>query len=176
MQKKWYMLYTKSKLERKVASYLDRNGVESFCPVTRRQEQKFRRSRFIDEPIFDSRIFARLGEKDFDILKKVSNIAGVLFWKNEFAIIQDDEVEAIKDFCRHYENIKLEKTAVDIDLSLSLVDDHQYSIDGNTVVIKQLAVRLTLPSVGFIMTAETESEYGLGKLSGNQRKIAKINN
>ena len=176
MQKKWYMLYTKPKLERKVASFLDKNGVESFCPLTRKQEQKFRRSRFIDEPIFDCRIFARLGERDFEILKKISNIAGILFWRNEFAIIQDDEVEAMKDFCRHYENIKLEKTAVDIGVPLTFVDDHQYSIDGNTVVIKQLAVKLTLPSVGFIMTAETESEYGLGKLSANQRKIAKINN
>jgi hypothetical protein len=176
MQKKWYMLYTKPKLEKKVASFLDKNGVESFCPVTRRQEQKYRRNRFIDEPVFDSRIFARLGERDFDILKKVSNIAGVLFWRNEFAIIRDDEVEAIKDFCRNYENVKLEKSAVDIDLPLNFVDDHRYSIDGNTVVVKQLAVKLTLPSVGFIMTAETEADYGLGKMPVGQRKIAKIHN
>lgn len=158
MQKNWYIIYTKPKCEKKVASIFTKRKVEHFLPVNGRQFRSIRKSKLIYEPLFDSYIFAYFSEEDVSKIKGVEGVLNLVYWKGKPATIQENEIEAIREFTSDHHDIKLEKTQIDLSGLARVVDGPQYLMDRNILTIKNRMVKVNLPSLGFTMIAEISSE------------------
>lgn len=151
------MIYTRQNSEKRICALLKRKKIENFCPVNRRQIMYFGKNRFLSEPLFYSHVFARLGKDDFHLLDKLKGILTIAYWKDKPAVIENEEIEAIKEFVHLHRNIKLEKLNVGFSNS-TFTDGLTYTVNRNSVSVQTSFVRVQLPSIGFIMTAETERE------------------
>ena len=158
MQKNWYIIYTRPKCEKKVAALLTKRKIENFCPLNCKQIKSTKRSKLLYEPLFDSYVFAYIIEKDIDLLKQPDNVVSLVYWKGQPAIIRDDEIDAIKEFTNDHQNIKLERTQVNVNDVARIIDGPLYSMEGKVLSIKNKMVKVNLPSLGFIMIAEMETE------------------
>ena len=158
MQKNWYIIYTKSKCEKKIASLFTKRKIENFLPVNCRRFNSIRKRKIIYEPLFDSYIFAYFSEEDISKIKKIDGVLNLVYWKGNPAIIQENEIEAIREFTSDHHDIKLEKTRIDLSGLAKVVDGPQYSMERNILTIKNKMVKVNLPSLGFTMIAEISSE------------------
>ena len=170
MQKNWYLVYTKPKCEKKVAAILTKRKIENFCPLNRKQVKHIRRNKLVTEPLFSSYVFVRLHEADIPGMKDIENVLTIVHWKGYPALIANDEIEIIRDFITDHQNIRVEKTAVNLNESAKVIDRPAYKLDGNLLKLKNTSIRINLPSLGYSLVAEMESK---GELIGQQSSFIK---
>jgi transcription antitermination factor NusG len=163
MQKNWYIVYTKTKCEKKVSGLLTKKKIENFCPINYRQVVQFQRIKIIHEPLFPSFVFARIEQEKISSLIQLENILNIVYWKGKPAIVQNEEIKVIKEFVSEHQNVELEKSAINLMSAASVIDRPAYSIDGNVVTIKNKSIKVNLPSLGYTMIAQVEKETVLGR-------------
>ena len=163
MKKNWYVIYTKPKCERKVAATFTKRKIENFFPVNCKHLNSLRRSKLIYEPLFDSYLFVNVTETDIAKIRLVDGVVSLVYWKGKPAIMNDDEIEAIKEFISYHQDIKLEKTQVKVNGTARIIDGPRYSMEGNVLSVKNKMVKVNLPSIGFSMIAEMENESIMGR-------------
>ena len=98
MSMNWYALYTKPRWERKVANALEEIGIETYCPVTTEVRQWSDRKKKVTTPLFKSYVFVQLEEKDRAKVFEVPGVVQYIFWLGKPAVIQDREIEVIKEW------------------------------------------------------------------------------
>jgi transcription antitermination factor NusG len=163
MQKEWYLIYTKPKCEKRVASLLTKRKIENFYPINCRQIKEYRKNKVVYEPLFDSYVFAKIEAGNISLLKQFDSVISLVYWKSEPVIIKEEEIEAIKEFTTYHQNIKLEKTPMNQNSESGFTDKPSYSMDGNMLMIKNKFRKVNLPSLGFVMIAEMEERGVMGR-------------
>lgn len=159
METKWYAVYTKSRWEKKVAEQLNRIDIENYCPLNRVVKQWSDRKKTIEEPLFTSYVFVRISDKQMNQLRAVHGIVNFVYWLGKPAVIQDREIELIKDFIATHYNIKLERAALSIHDAVKVLEGPFVDMEGNIISIKKNSVKVLIPSLRFFMTAEVEIEH-----------------
>jgi transcription antitermination factor NusG len=93
----WFVIYTKSRKEKKVAELLQKNGVEVFCPLVKLKKNWSDRKKIVETPLFNSYVFVNLPEKDRNVVFNVPGVIRYLFWLKKPAIVKDSEIENLKN-------------------------------------------------------------------------------
>ena len=154
MPKSWYMIYTRQNSEKRICALLKRKKIENFCPLNRTQFNRFGKSKFLSVPLFSFYVFARLEKDDFRILDSLKSILTVVYWKDKPAVIEDEEIDTIKEFVDLHLDIQLEKLKIGFSNS-TITNGLTYTVNKKSVSVQTRFIRVQLPSIGFIMTAET---------------------
>lgn len=162
MQKNWYIIYTKQGNEKKVASILTKKRIENLLMLTGKSVIAFRKTKVNYEPLFPSYVFVKTEESNLGKIKAFDSVVNFVYWKGEPAIVQEDEINAIKDFMNDYNDIRLEKTFVNPNDSMTMERPQFYALEGNLLTIKRKTIKVNLPSIGFALIASLSSENRLG--------------
>lgn len=170
MQKNWYAVYTKPHCERKVSVSLSKRNIENFCPLNFRKSRQLFRNLTLAEPIFDSYVFVRSTDSEIVNLTKQTNGAiSLLYWKGKPATINEEEINAIKEFALNHSQIKVEKFHRN---SKNEETDLSYLMDGQILLVKNRTMKLNIPSLGLTMVAKLEEENLQHQgLLGNKRSF-----
>jgi transcription antitermination factor NusG len=158
MQKNWYAVYTRPNCEKKVATLFTKRKIENFCPLNSRKIKSFRRSKILQGPLFKSYVFVNITPAEIGLIKQTDGVISILYWMGEPAVIKHDEIEAIKEFTGDHQNIELERTQVNVLDVARVVDGPSYALDGNVFALKNKTLKVSLPSLGYIMIAKMEDE------------------
>jgi transcription antitermination factor NusG len=158
MQKNWYIIYTKPRCEKKVAVAFSKKKIENFLPMTGKPVSSIRKNKLMYELLFDSYIFAYFSEEDVSKIRRVEGVLNLVYWKGRPATVQENEIEAIREFTASHHDIKLEKTQIDLSGLAKVIDGPQYLMKRNILTVKNKKVKVNLPSLGFTMVAEISSE------------------
>ena len=173
MQKNWYLVYTKPKCEKKVTALLTKRKIENFCPQNQKQIKHLRKSKLVNEPLFNSYVFVCIEKENLPPIKNIENVLNVVFWKGVPAIISEDEIDIIKNFVTDHKDIRIEKSRVNTEDFAKVVDPPSYTIDGNILTLKNTSVKVNLPSLGYILIAEIEREEAvLGRQSTFSKELS----
>jgi transcription antitermination factor NusG len=169
MQKNWYAVYTKPHCERKVSLSLSRKNIENFCPLNYRKSRQLFRNITSAEPVFNSYVFVRSTDEDIlRLTRQVSGIISLLYWKGKPATINDEEINAMKEFALNHNEIQIEKIH-----SNGKVEEAElnYLMDGQILLVKNRTMKLNIPSLGLTMVAKLPEEKLEKSLLGNKRSF-----
>ena len=97
-EKHWYVVYTKSRSEKKVDTQLTLKGIESYCPTKKIEKQWSDRKKIIDEVIFRSYVFVRITEAEQLRVKETEGVVNFIHYERKPAVIRDEEIEIIRKF------------------------------------------------------------------------------
>jgi transcription antitermination factor NusG len=161
MQKNWYIIYTKPKSEKKVATLLSKQKIEFFFPLNLKESTSLRKKRAFQQPLFKSYVFANTEESEIGKIKNMAGVVNLLYWKGKPAVIKKEEIEVIKDFITDYQDIRVEKIAVNIKDIAKAIDGSRYSFTGNILTVKNTVVKVNLPSIGYRLIAKLEASNPL---------------
>lgn len=92
----WFVLYTKSRYEKKVADGLRQKGLEVYCPMRKTKRKWSDRYKWVEEPLFRSYCFVRLADRDRSHVFGVPGVVRYLFWLGKPAVVRDDEIEGLR--------------------------------------------------------------------------------
>ena len=158
MNKNWYVVYTKPQCEIKVVALLTKRKIENFCPLNKIATFKGNKKRVTQEPLFPSFVFVYSTEHQMSLVRQIGCVVNFVYWKANPAVISQAEIEGIYHFTNHQLNIKLEKSTVGANGKARLISDSHidYNNNSNMISIKNSVIKLSLPSLGYILMAETE--------------------
>src|SRR5580658_7417057 len=102
-KKKWYVIYTKPRWEKKVHARLTEKGLANYCPFNKVRKKWSDRVKTIEEPLFKSYIFVHIAEEEQLAVRMVKGVLNFVYWLGKPALVRNSEIEAIKKFLNEYE-------------------------------------------------------------------------
>jgi hypothetical protein len=163
MHKHWHILYTKAKCEKRVAALLAKKEIKNFCPLHCRQINRFGRVKLIYEPLFSCYVFAYIDYTEIKLVKQLHDVINLVYWKGQPAIVHNEEIEEISEFVTHHQEIRLERHQINVNSPRIGHRTPSYSVDGNIVMIKNKFIKVTLPSLGYILVSKMEEQEVIGR-------------
>lgn len=94
--KKWHVVYTKARNEKKVAMELERYGIEAYCPLITEIQQWSDRKKKVERPLIPSYVFLHVTEQEREMAFAVAGVVRFLFWQGKPAVVRSIEIESLK--------------------------------------------------------------------------------
>ncbi len=96
--KRWYVLYTSARAEKKVAERLAYEGFEVFLPVYRSRRKWSDRIKTVELPLFSSYVFVRCTEIRLRTALLVQGVVKVIYHCGKPAVVRDEEISEVREF------------------------------------------------------------------------------
>jgi transcription antitermination factor NusG len=160
-EKKWYVIYTKPRWEKKVDAQLVRKNITCWCPIQKVERQWSDRKKIIEDPIFKSYVFVYTNEEERVDILRTEGVLNFVHYLKKPAVISDEEINNIKKFLAEKETtisiIALEgfkpDTLVRVDYGVFMNNTGKVIRGGKKRVYVQLQ------SLGQVMVVEFKTEF-----------------
>lgn len=157
-KKQWYAVYTRPRWEKKVADLLDKKKIEVYCPLNKVKKQWADRKKVVFEPLFTSYVFVFVTPEEHLRIKQTDGVVNFVYWLSKPAVVRQEEIDTIKKFLEEYENVLLEKMAVELNDSVRIINGPLMMWEGNVIEVRTNTVKITLPSLGHTLVAEIKKD------------------
>jgi len=159
----WFVIYTKSRSEKKVADELSRRGVDVYCPVRKVERQWSDRKKIVEEPLFRSYVFVRVLPKDRQVVFGVDGVVRYLFWLGQPAEVLPEEIQAIKDLLNEFDHINLNVDYFEPNDRLVFNSGAFSGQEGHVISQDGSKIRVYLPKLGVQITVDASANK-VGKI------------
>ncbi len=92
----WYVIYTKSRCEKKVADLLADRGFEVYCPVVKTKKAWSDRLKTVEEPLLKSYCFVKCSEATRQQVLTVPGVVRFVFYCGKPATIRANDLKLLK--------------------------------------------------------------------------------
>jgi transcriptional antiterminator RfaH len=151
----WYVIYTKSRNEKKVAFKLISMGIEAYCPLKVEMRVWSDRRKRVETPLFNSYLFVKLQEKDLPKVFEVAGVVRYVYWCGKPAIVKDEEIMELKRWLNDYDHDALEIKYFEENQKVKILSGN--FMDCDATVVKQKGLRLELCITGLGMSLVTKT-------------------
>jgi transcription antitermination factor NusG len=156
MTRNWYAVYTRPQRERKVVASLTKKGIKNYFPINNIVVSNTNHNKFVKEPLISSFVFVYINDAEIEFVKKVPGVVNFLYWMSKPAVIKQEEIEAVKQLTSFYHNIRLEKSAVNMNDTVRIIDEPIISFKEKSASVKFQTLKMVMPSMGYTMIAERD--------------------
>ena len=132
--------------------------VENFIPLVSVETEKSWRNKVQYKPLFKSYVFVNVTEQDALLLSRFEGVISLLHWLGRPAIINESEINSIKEFIEDYQDINLEKMPVNSSVFEQSMYRSSFKIEGNVLTVKNKTIKINLPSLGYAMIAKLKED------------------
>ncbi len=111
--KKWYVMNVKPRNEKSVLSQIEKKKIEAYIPFVERIRIWSDRKKKIQVPLFSGYVFIHGNEEER--VRAITNTVGALkyiHYQNRPAIVNDREIELIKNSLLEPDKVKIEETKI----------------------------------------------------------------
>ena len=161
MERNWYVLCTKHRREKKVSALLSKKGIENYCPLTKKERRSGSQKSIEITPLFGSYVFVFAAENEIPFLRRIPYVANMVYWKSKPAVVSSEEIDAIKLMEENYHDIEVHKTIVAPEKKMYVQKENITDFGGNLLSIQHKGLIITLPSIGYKISARVQREGGL---------------
>lgn len=164
----WYILYVKSRHERKVDNLLREVGLESFLPLVKTIRVWSDRKKMIEMPLFPSYVFVKIETaKDFHKAFSINGACTFVKCGQSYSTIRESEIQKIKFLLNTEDIIDIEKTTDSLEQGeIALIQYGAFSgLECEVLKVNNSSkVVVRMDSINQNITATLPSHY-LSKLS-----------
>lgn len=157
-KKNWYIVYTRCGSEKKVATLLEKKGIEAYCPLKKIVRHPIDRKRFMAEALFSSYVFVRASDTEHTRIKETEGFLNFVYWLSKPAVVSNDEIDTIKKFLTEYDYVSIEKSEVVQNDKVRILNGPLVLWEGNVVEVMTNTVKILLPSLGYSLVAEIRKD------------------
>ena len=155
----WFAVYTKPRWEKKVASLLDDNGIENYCPLNRVVKQWSDRKKVILEPLFKSYVFVRVKDSEKWDLKNINGILNFVYWLGKPAKIKDEDIFTIKKFLNEFSDVQIEEVAgLKVNSNVRIKQGLLMNYNGVLVEINGSRAKVRIETMGVQLSANFDKK------------------
>ena len=157
MSRDWYIIYTSNSREKKVVAALNQKKIKNYFPYNNIIPRDSMNQQEIKKPLFKSYIFVYISAEEIEFVKLIPGVTNFLYWLNHPAIIKKEEIEAIQLITNTYNNINVERSTVNLQNDVSIIENTVFANKENFSSKKNNILKIILPTIGYTMKAERES-------------------
>lgn len=153
----WFVLYTRSRAEKKVAQKLQERGIDVYCPTRVVKRQWTDRVKLVEEPLFRSYVFVRLLPKDRPVVYGIPGFVRYLTWLGQPAEVLPCEIQAIRDFLGDYDHDLIQVQPFTCHQAVRIESGDFAGTEGTVIQHQGDRLRLHLPTLGYQLTLDLKS-------------------
>lgn len=131
----WFVIYTKPRSEKKVASELQKKGIEVYCPLRKVKRNWSDRIKIVEEPLFRSYCFVNMEESERSLVFGTLGFVNFLFWLQKPAIVRPEEINIIKKMLNDFDHEAIQvqsfKVSDTVRINSGVLMDQQGVITGS---------------------------------------------
>ena len=152
---KWFVIYTRSRWEKKVTEGLEELGIEAYCPTVIETRQWSDRKKKVSTPLFKSYVFVHISESRRHDVFQVMGVVNFLFWLGKPAVVRNEEIVTIKNWLNkeNVEEIKVDHLSAGDKLVIA-----NGNFKGHEAMISKVGkkrMRLILKSLDCVINVKT---------------------
>lgn len=102
-QKQWYVVYTRSRAEKKVRQELEYKNIESFLPLQKKLRQWKDRKKWVEMPLITCYCFVHINRKEYDEVLHTDNVVCYITFEGKAAVIPNHQIENLQKMLRQYD-------------------------------------------------------------------------
>ena len=95
-QKKWLVIYTRSRAEKKVRDELVYNNIECFVPIQKKLRKWRDRKMWVEMPLISGYCFVHIARKDYDRVLQTDNVVCYVTFEGKAAEISKKQIEYLQ--------------------------------------------------------------------------------
>jgi transcription antitermination factor NusG len=156
IERKWLVVYCKSRNEKLSAERLTNAGVEVYCPLHTTMRQWSDRKKKITIPVFPSYLFVHVNEQERLRVLKDTGVSRFVFWLGKPAVVRENEMQTLKRFLTDHKGNDLQVEFIEgekIRISEGLFENEEGVYSGE----KQGKAIIVLSSIGLKMVANKQN-------------------
>ncbi|WP_449440706.1 UpxY family transcription antiterminator [Pedobacter steynii] len=96
MPRRWYVIYTRPRWEKKVDELLKLQGITSYCPTRKVKNQWADRVKEVELPIFNSYVFVFINPREELKVRVTLGVLNFVYYMGKPAQVRDSVIEDIK--------------------------------------------------------------------------------
>ena len=101
--KQWYVVYTKSRREKKVLVELEFQGIEAYLPLQKKLRQWSDRKKWVEMPLIPGYLFVHISKFNYDKVLQTIGVVSYVRFEGKAAIIPEYQIDAIKLLLQQHE-------------------------------------------------------------------------
>jgi transcriptional antiterminator RfaH len=105
--KKWLVVYTAPRAEKKANKYLTEKGIDVFLPLQKRLKQWSDRKKWVEEPLFPSYLFVNIIDEDYNTVLNTPGISKYIYFEGKAATISEKQINLISQLISDYPDIEV---------------------------------------------------------------------
>ncbi|WP_345951523.1 MULTISPECIES: UpxY family transcription antiterminator [unclassified Mucilaginibacter] len=104
--KRWMVVYTRSKWEKKANRLLENQGVTSFCPLIKVKSNWSDRTKIVETPLFNSYLFVHINHFEHDSVQQTPGVVNFVKHCNKPVVLEDQEINRIHTLLASHSNLE----------------------------------------------------------------------
>jgi transcription antitermination factor NusG len=153
MPKKWLVLYTKPRWEKKVNLLLTEKGIETYCPLNKVKRKWSDRIKTIDEPLFKSYVFVKVDDDDRTKVRLTNGVINFVYWNKKPAIVREKEIETIKRFLDEHDNVGVRSIVLTVNQLITITSSTFMGLQARVLDVRNKEVKVSINSLGCELVA-----------------------
>ncbi len=106
-EKKWLVIYTRPRWEKKIEKQLKERGIEAYCPMRQVQNQWSDRKKDVSLPLFNSYVFVRVNVREQGTVLYTGGILNYVYYMGKPAVVADKTIDEIKTKLTLYRDVEV---------------------------------------------------------------------
>lgn len=152
-EKKWFVVYTRPRWEKKVAATLLTKGIENYCPLNKVTRQWSDRKKTVYEPLFKGYVFVSPDQPDKWDIKKTDGIINYVYWLGKPAVVRESELQKIKKFLQEFDDVEITKKAAEANDVVMIKQGLLMDYKGIIIEVWGNKAKVKIDSMGLQLTA-----------------------
>jgi len=147
----WYVVYTKTRAEKKTALLLNKMEITCYCPTRREVRQWSDRRKKVDVPVLPSMVLVRIPEQERVRVFECPLTTRYLFMDGKPAVVKEEEVQALKESLEQGVILEHEVTPL---VPGERIDLSEFGFEAQEGTIKYVSsnhVWIVMESLGFVV-------------------------
>ena len=105
--KTWFAIYVRSRNEKKVNEWLNRDGIETYLPLLKTLKQWSDRKKWVQEPLFKSYLFVHITKQEYMKVLQTDGVVRYITFEGKAVPVPPQQILAIKQFLNKEEDPEL---------------------------------------------------------------------
>ena len=152
-KRKWYVVYTKPRWEKKVYRLFEERRIEAYCPLNRVRKKWSDRVKWVEEPLFKSYVFVNVVEEELTEIRLVNGVVNFVYWLGKPAVVKEKEIEVIRKFLNEYVDIRVEPVELKKDTKVTIRKGALMDKEAKVMKVLNNRVQVVIESIGFALVA-----------------------
>ena len=130
--------------------------MEAYCPLNRVRKKWSDRVKWVEEPLFKSYVFVRVGEIELAKVRLVNGVVNFVYWLGKPATVKDKEIEIIRKFLNDYAEVQAIPLDLRADAKIKIRRGAFMDKEATVMKVMNNKVQVVIESLGYSLVAVIE--------------------
>lgn len=158
--KKWLVIYTRSRYEKKIELSLKMQGINSYCPVVKSKRKWADRYKMVEQPLFTSYVFVNISDKEANKVLQTSGVLNFVCHDRQPAIISEQDIERVRAITEEHYNVEpIGIKNLNIGDSISIKNGILFDLKGEIIKIQGKSVLMIMKQLDCALVAKVKVDF-----------------